>query len=129
MSVLIFQTQSVLIVALMLLGLYHIKKAKKDISKHIRTMKFAMLWDIALILQIELTRDAIAKASKIMSNSYLLNIHVSLALSTVLLYIFVFRTGQKVANGQRSLLKKHKFFGILTLITRIATLITSFFIL
>lgn len=129
MSVIIFQTQSILIVALLLFGVFQVKRAVKNITLHKKIMKAAMLWDVILILQIELTRGAIAKASKVMDNSSLLNIHVSLAISTVLLYIFVYMTGQKVASGQKKYFKRHKLLGAITLTTRIATLITSFFII
>ena len=76
MSALIFQIQSSLIVILLIGGALQAKKNRKS---HQKIMSFAMIWDIVLILQIELTRHAVEKAIKIDSNSVLLNIHVSLA--------------------------------------------------
>lgn len=88
-------------------------------------MKSAIIWDLLLVAQIELTRGAVEKASKVMSNPTILNIHVSLAVSTVLLYLLVWITGTKLKNGNEGIRSIHKPLGILTLTTRIATLITS----
>src|SRR3989344_6201589 len=82
MSTIIFQVQSFLIVALLTFGV--LKRRNRRI--HIRTMITAIVWDISLVLQIELSRGAINKASQAVTNPMLLNIHVTLALSTVLLY-------------------------------------------
>lgn len=129
MSAIIFQTQSVLIVALMLYGVSKVLGQTKNRYKHMKLMKTAMVWDILLILQIELTRGAIAIASKAMENSVILNVHVSLAIITVLLYVFVYRSGKKLDSGINEKRKSHKMLGMLTLATRIATLITSFLVL
>ena len=120
-STIIFQAQSILIVALMIYGVYH----RKTRFKHVKIMKTAILWDLLLVAQIQMNRDAIQKASNAMDNPMILNIHVSLAISTVLLYIVVGITGQKLKNGNEGIRNVHKGVGILTLTTRIATLITS----
>lgn len=121
MSSIIFQIQSVLIVSLMIYGVYH----RRNRFKHVKIMKTAIIWDLLLVAQIELTRGAVEKASKAMSNPMILNIHVSLAVSTVLLYILIAITGTKLKNGNEGIRKVHKTVGIITLTTRIATLITS----
>jgi hypothetical protein len=121
MSSLVFQIQSFLIVGLLIFGVYH----RKNRYKHVKIMKSAILWDLLLVAQIELSRGAIAKASKALTNPILLNIHVSLAVSTVLLYLLVFITGQKLLKGNNNIRVVHKSVGIITLTTRIATLITS----
>ncbi len=124
MSSYIFQTQSILIVLLMIYGV----SQRKNKYKHVKTMKTAIIWDLLLVAQIEFTRNAIATASKAMTNPTLLNIHISLAISTVLLYGLVAYTGTKLKNGQESIRLRHKLVGVTTLTTRIATLITSFLI-
>lgn len=124
-SAIIFQVQSILIVSLLLYGVYH----RRSRYKHIKIMKTAIIWDLLLVAQIELTRGAILKASKVYENPQILNIHVSLAVSTVLLYGVVFYTGRKLQRGDENVRKWHKGIGILTLTTRIATLITSYTIL
>jgi hypothetical protein len=121
MSSIIFQVQSFLIVALMLYGVYH----RRIRYKHVKIMKTVIIWDLLLVAQIELNRSAINTASKAMTNPTILNIHISLAISTVLLYGVIFYTGRRLLNGDESIRKFHKPIGLLTLTVRIATLITS----
>ncbi len=128
MSQIIFQVQSIIIVLLMLYGVSHVFGSNKNRWKHSKIMKLVIIWDIILILQIELTRGAIAKASKAMQNPAILNIHVSLAISTVLLYVIAANYGSKIMNGDNSHLKKHKLLGRITVLLRLATLATSFMI-
>nr|MDH4467465.1 hypothetical protein [Bacteriovoracaceae bacterium] len=78
----LFQIQSTLIVILMTVGIYY----RKNRKKHIPIMVWTMIWDVLLILQIELSRGAIKKASRVEVNPMILNIHVSLALLTVIFY-------------------------------------------
>ena len=128
MSQIIFQVQSFAIVLLMLYGVKQVFGVNKNRWKHSKIMKVVIVWDILLILQIELTRSAIAKASKALENPAMLNIHVSLAVSTVLLYVIAANFGNKVINGEEQHLKKHKFLGRITVVFRLLTLITSFMI-
>ncbi len=121
MSSIIFQVQSFLIVGLLFYGVYH----RKNRYKHIKTMKTAIIWDLLLVAQIELSRQAIATASKVTSNPMILNIHVSLAVTAVLLYGVMFYTGTKLKNGNEKVRKFHKPIGLLTLTVRVLTLITS----
>ncbi|PIQ54055.1 MAG: hypothetical protein COW01_11995 [Bdellovibrionales bacterium CG12_big_fil_rev_8_21_14_0_65_38_15] len=89
-----------------------------------------MIWDILLILQIELTRNAIVKASESMlgSKSMILNIHVSMAIACVVLYGFMVFTGRKLLRGEKGIRRKHKALGISTIILRTLVFITSFFV-
>lgn len=118
----LMQTQSFLIVALMLYGI----SQHRNRQKHAKIMYAAMIWDVILILQIELSRGAIMKASKAMVNPVLLNIHVSIAVSTVVFYGFMIFLGRKVIAGDNTLLKRHKRLGQLTMVMRILTFATSF---
>lgn len=130
MSQLIFQAQSILIVILMLYAVSLVFGKNKNRYKHSKLMKLVIFWDIILILQIELNRGAIAKASKYTENAMLLNIHVSLALATVLLYFVTALIGKKVMDEKREdLIGKHRLIGRITVLLRLSTLITSFFIL
>ena len=90
-------------------------------------MSSAIIWDILLILQIELGRGAINKASQAMTNTMMLNIHVSIAVSTVLLYFALIYTGRKFLKGQTSIRPLHRKLGISAVIMRTLTFITSFF--
>ncbi len=118
----LMQLQSFAIVALMLYGV----ASHRQRLKHVKIMATAMLWDVLLILQIELSRSAILKASKAVTNPLLLNVHVSIAVTTVLFYIAMVLTGRKVLAGDYKLQKRHKVLGYTTLALRVATLVTSF---
>jgi hypothetical protein len=116
------QTQSFLIVSLMIYGITQHRYR----LKHVKIMSIAMIWDVLLILQIELSRSAILKATQAVTNPMLLNIHVSIAVSTVILYGFMIWTGRKVLSGDKIILKRHKLLGKITMAMRVLTLVTSF---
>lgn len=118
----LMQTQSFFILALMIYGITQSKKR----SRHVKIMSTAMIWDIILILQIELSRSAILKASKAMTNTMWLNIHVSIAVTTVIFYVFMTLTGRKVLKGDNSLKARHRVLGYTTTMLRILTFATSF---
>ena len=124
MSAVIFQVQSTFILLLIYLGVYY----KKKREKHVKIMATAITWDVVLILQIELTRHAVAKAMKPIENSALLNFHILIALLTVFLYIGLILTGRKMLRNEYSVRSKHKLMGVLALIFRTSTYITSFFV-
>jgi uncharacterized membrane protein YozB (DUF420 family) len=117
----IMQTQSVLIVLLMVIGI----AKRKNRNIHWRIMSAAMIWDLILILQIELSRGAVLKASQALKNPMLLNIHVSIAVSTVILYIFMIKSGRQVLLKNQNL-NHHRKLGRITFVLRVLTLITSF---
>lgn len=120
----IFQIQSTLILLLIYFGIY-----KKNVRKtHVKLMSSAMIWDILLIFQIELTRGAVAKASNALTNPIILNIHVSLAVSSVVLYGIMVYLGRRVLKGDNDILSTHKKFGLLTVICRTLTYATSYLI-
>ena len=116
------QSQSFCIVLIMLVGI--IFRRRRQL--HVKIMSVAMIWDIILILQIELSRSAILKASNAMSNALALNIHVSIAVSTVILYAFMIYTGRKLLKGETQIRPIHKRLGWTTFTMRILTFITSF---
>lgn len=118
----LMQSQSLCIVILMLAGVYFRRRR----STHVKIMSVAMIWDVLLILQIELSRSAILKASKAMDNALMLNIHVSIAVSTVILYAFMVHSGRKLLSGQHQFRQRHKLLGWTTLSMRLLTFITSF---
>ncbi len=122
MEVWLMQGQSVSILLLMIFGIMKHRKR----SLHVKIMSTAIIWDIILILQVELSRSAVLKASKALSNPMILNVHVALAVSSVLLYGVMVYTGRKVLNGQNQLLKPHRLLGYTTFTMRVLTFITSF---
>lgn len=122
-TAMIFQTQSFLIVSLMLIGVYLRRKRKV----HVKTMLTVIVWDILLIAQIELNRGAVEKAIKPVSNTMILNIHISLAVLTVLFYFAMLYTGKKLLAGANEIRPLHRKLGWTTVMLRILTFITSFF--
>lgn len=130
-SAVFFQLQSFAIFCLMFAGIYVIRQQNR--RRHIQLMSTAMLWDILLILQIEFTRSAIATAVEPLANAMILNIHISIAVSCVILYIAMAITGTKLlsSNCQEKFSRIrlwHKRLGVLTIIMRILTFGTSFFV-
>ena len=121
-STVIFQIQSFLIMCLLIFG----ATKSKNRSLHVKMMATGMIWDILLILQIELTRSAIAKASKIITNPMMLKIHLFFAIGSVILYVLMALSGKKLLSGDNSQLAKHRILGRTTLIFRVMTFITSF---
>jgi hypothetical protein len=121
-TALIFQIESFLILSLMILGVYN----RRNKMTHVKMMSCAIIWDILLILQIELTRGAVAKASKVMSNPLMLKIHLFFAIGSVVLYILMVLSGRKLLKGDQSVRPKHKVLGWTTLAFRILTFVTSF---
>ena len=118
----LMQFQSFSILLLMLAGI--IVRRRRQL--HVKIMSVAMVWDVILILQIELSRSAILKATHAVTNPLILNIHISIAVSTVVLYGFMIYTGRKLLSGQNQIRPRHKFLGWTTLTMRILTFITSF---
>lgn len=125
-SAVIFQIQSLCILGLMYVGVFF----KRNRKLHVKLMASSMIWDIILILQIELTRSAIVKASESMlgSKSLILNIHVAMAVACVILYGFMVATGRKLLGGDNSIRPKHRLLGISTLVLRTLVFVTSFFV-
>ncbi|MFG1499383.1 hypothetical protein ABMA70_04175 [Halobacteriovorax sp. XZX-3] len=118
-----FQIQSFLILSLMIYGVTQSKKRQK----HVKIMSGAMIWDVILILQIELSRSAIDKAMEVFQSQTALKIHLFFAVSSVLLYIAMVISGRMILKGNSSFIKKHRYLGITTLAFRILTFITSFY--
>lgn len=116
------QLQSFCIVLLMIIGIYFRRRR----SLHIKIMSTAMIWDVILILQIELSRSAILKATNAVSNSLALNIHVSIAVTTVLLYGLMVYTGRALMDGKNVFRKRHRLLGYTTFCMRVLTFVTSF---
>ncbi len=118
----LMQGQSLCIVLLLTAGIYFRRRR----NLHVKIMSVAIIWDILIILQVELSRSAILKASKALSNALLLNIHVTIAVTTVVLYGFMIYTGRKFLKGEVEIRKRHKTLGWTTYMMRILTFVTSF---
>jgi hypothetical protein len=126
----LFQIQSLCILIILFLGIRYVKLPVKNRIKHRQFMLIGMSWDLLLILQIELSRHAVEKAMQVMKNPMILNIHVSFAVSVVVFYVLMFISGKKSLKlpPHAPYLKIHKKLGMMTMILRVLTFITSFLI-
>lgn len=122
-SALIFQIQSIIIYSLMVYGI----TKRKNRKIHVPVMSAVLILDVILILQIELGRSAIGKASKAVTNPMLLNVHVTFAVLSVVFYVLLVYTGRKLLRGDNSIKPRHRLFGWTAFVLRSLTLITSFF--
>lgn len=122
-SAYLFQIQSALIFLLMCYGLYN----RKLRTRHVPVMATVIAWDIILILQIELNRDAAVKAMHAPTNPAMLNIHISIAASCVLFYGLLIFTGRKLLKNDMKIKPLHRRLGWTAFVLRFLTLITSFF--
>jgi len=101
---------------------------RKNRKQHVPLMATVLIWDVLLILQIELTREAIDKASQVPANPLMLNIHVAFAVLSVVFYGLLVWTGRKLLNADHTARKKHRLFGWSAFVLRTLTLLTSFFV-
>ncbi len=122
-SAIFFQTQSIIIYILMIVGI----TKRKNRTQHVPIMKTVLIWDVLLILQIELSRGAIDKASEVVVNPMILNIHVTFAVLSVVFYGLLVWTGRKLLKGHEIVRPRHRLFGWTAFTLRTLTLITSFF--
>jgi hypothetical protein len=107
--------------------IYGISKRKYR-KIHVPVMSAVILLDVILILQIELGREAVEKASKIISNPLILNIHVSFAVLSVIFYGLLVYSGRRLLKGDHAIKPRHRIFGWTAFALRTLTLITSFFV-
>lgn len=122
-SAYLFQIQSALIFSLMCFGIYNRKRR----SRHVPVMATVIVWDIVLILQIELTREAVVKALHAPTNPMMLNVHIGIATSCVVLYCLLILTGRKLLKNELKIKPIHRRLGWTTFVLRFLTLATSFF--
>jgi hypothetical protein len=122
MEVWIMQGQSLCILLLMIAGI--IVRRRRDL--HVKIMSTAIIWDLILILQVELSRKAILKASNALENPMILNVHVALAVSAVVFYGLMVYTGRALLSGKTQIRSKHRILGYSTFLIRVLVFVTSF---
>ncbi len=89
-------------------------------------MTTVIVWDILLILQIELTRGAVAKSLSVEDNNFLLNVHVGLAVACVLGYAGLIFSGRNLLQGRMKRQTLHRRLGFSTALLRVLVFLTSF---
>ena len=104
--------------------LYGRSQVKKNLNLHKWLMATAMSIDVALIATLTIKRDAVGTvASGEMST--LLWIHVPIAISTVIGYVFAVYFVTRIMKGQRRYLKHIRIADKIIVPLRILTTITS----
>ena len=124
---LLFQIQNILIIAISYYGVSQWRNRKK----HMRIQLTGISLDLLLVLQIEVMRGAINTSLKPMQNSWLMNIHIAMAVTCVLLYPFIIYSGRMLYKGKGPFpryKKLHRRTAITALTLRTLVLITSFLI-
>jgi len=121
---LIFKIESFIILSLFFYGL----SIRKQKLKHIKVMVSAIVWDILLVLQIELSRSAIKQTFNPNKNSTLLNIHISIAVTTLFLHFFMLYSGNKLRKGNLKNKSLHVKLGLLDVFLRTLNFATSLFV-
>jgi hypothetical protein len=122
-TALVFQLQSIIIYLLMIFGITQ----RRNRKIHVPVMSAVLILDVILILQIELGRSAVEKASKALVNPMILNVHVTFAVLSVVFYVLLVITGRKLLKGDHTIRPRHRLFGWTAFALRTLTLITSFF--
>jgi hypothetical protein len=120
----LFHVQSAVVLLLIYAAVFNRRKR----ALHIRLAKTAIIWDIILVLQIEIARGAVEKAVHVGTNKWLLNYHVAVAISVVVLYIVTWILGRRLSRGDESVRPVHRIIGWLIVAMRTSTLITSYMI-
>lgn len=96
---------------------------KKNISLHKKLMFAVITADIALVIFLVLTRNALGQINSDMR--ILLSIHVPIALLTVLCYPFAIYYGLKISYGNRGYLKHLRVLDKIVTPLRVLTFATS----
>ena len=117
----IFHLQSFLCLCLLSVGI----GLRKQRRLHVPIMSVAIIWDVILVLQVEIFRDAIFKASRFAENSWLLNVHILLAATTLVTYGFVVYTGRRLLRNDPIVRKYHRWSGRGAFSLRVLTFVTG----
>jgi len=118
----LFQCQSFLVLVLLTCGIV----ARKNRAAHLRWMICALILDLALVLQVELTRSVVQSAGTLETNTLLTNIHIALAVANVFSYIITIITGIRLVKGHAAIRTFHRRAGWTSYFIRILVFATSF---
>lgn len=99
---------------------------RRDRTKHPPIMVTAFVLDLVLVLYLELTRGAIDRATQLVSQ--LLTVHVSFAVSALVLNIALLVTGYRIYTGKAAGFTTHRRLACAFMACRVATFLTAFVI-
>ncbi len=114
---------STVVVLAIFAGLWY---RKRDRRMHKRLMIGAFVVDLALVLYIEVTAQAVEQVGGDMSP--LLLFHVIVSTGAFLLYFVMFALGRRLDAGREEARAAHRNVGILFLLLRLTNYVTSYFV-
>lgn len=96
---------------------------------HVRMMVGCFVADVALLLAVELTRDAVAQAAEGVSTAdWLLIVHISFSVAMLVLWGLQIVLGRRVLKGRMEVLPAHKRCARFFLFCRLGNLVTAFMV-
>ncbi|MBI2027510.1 MAG: hypothetical protein HYS98_06900 [Deltaproteobacteria bacterium] len=100
---------------------------KRTPKRHIPIMISCFVLDLASVLYLEFTRDAVFEAYRRAPES-IMQIHLFFAITTLVGYFVALPTGILLFKGRKHLRKFHKWNAMVFLIVRCGVFITSFWV-
>lgn len=116
------QAQSFLALALMYAGV----RLRRRRRVHVPVMAVTIVFDLLIILQIEVARSAVDTAARAASNSAMLNVHVALSVLYVLLLGPVVFYGRRLLRGDGAARAVHRPLAAAAVALRTLVFATSF---
>lgn len=95
----------------------------KNLKRHILVMQIAMGADILLVAGLVVFRNALGKLS--VGMPWTLQIHIPIALTTILLYGLITRAGYRLKNGDERARPTLRELDRFVIVFRVLTLVTS----
>lgn len=95
----------------------------KNLRIHIRVMLVCFAADLILVLALVMMKDALSQVS--LDMHWTLQIHIPIAVSTVVLYFFTVRAGYRLYKGDESARPLLRGLDKVLLTFRVLTLLTS----
>lgn len=114
LSSILLQVQSILIFILLIYTSLQFKSPNDYLS----LIKYVIIWDLLLVIQIEVKKYFINKEIKTLNKPFILKFHLALAVITVILYLANLYMTYSVNNY-------FELIVFLTIVFRFGTLITS----
>lgn len=113
---------STIVLLLIAVGVYY----KRDTRRHLRFMIAAFVIDVALVLYIEFSRQAVEKA--VQSAGPLLWFHILVSVGVLVAYVAQIQLGRRILQGFVATRALHLQLGLTFLCLRLVNYVTSYLI-
>ena len=114
---------STLVVIALFVGL---SVRKRNPGLHWKIMVGAFVVDVAMVLCIELTRQAVERV--VGEVHWFIWFHAGISTMALVLYVVAFVLGRKLLLGNEGIRRKHMLVGITFMVFRLTNYVTSFFV-